>query len=363
MNDPFSINQHKYRDWGGANLGVDSNAYHNVYAVASQMATTKSTANPQFVIGTGDNFYWCGLQNSSDPQIQTDWVQPFSSLNLPWFNILGNHDYSYSVQAQLDYAKQNSQWVLPSRYYNQRVPLGSSGKYMTILYLDTSPCISQYRSSSNKGWDPCGPKYPTCSISAGDDDFEGSCNFHANVLTQDCGKQFNWLQSKLNAVPASDWLLLVGHHPAHEIDVLDFTSAFQKRGFSLYLNGHVHTLSQYTVDNRGAYITTGAGSLAKTIDQTFKLTAMKAQGLDIDEMDIEDEVPIEDKEVREDWVRYSKRYTAGKKHTYQTIWNQANAGFTLHTFNSDFTTLRTDFISTANTILHSFTVSRNGTVL
>lgn len=253
---------------------------------------------------------------------------------------------------------------------------------MTILFLDTSPCISMYRSSSNTNWDPCGPKYPTCSPSAGDDDFEGSCNFHANVMTQDCGKQYNWLQSKLNAVPASDWLIIVAHHPAHEIDVLDFTSAIQKRGFSLYLNGHVHTLAQYTVDNKGAYVTTGAGSMAKTVDQTSRLTAMQLEGRNIDEADIEDfmrEANVEreafrtsldvngeeggdNAAVHTEWWRY--RYTSGaKKHTYQSVWNQANAGFTLHTFNSDFTQLRTDYISTANTILHSFTVARNGTII
>lgn len=44
------------RDWGGAN--IDATSSSRVYAVAAQMATTQSTANPKFVLNTGDNFYW-----------------------------------------------------------------------------------------------------------------------------------------------------------------------------------------------------------------------------------------------------------------------------------------------------------------
>lgn len=42
-----------------------------------------------------------------------------------------------------------------------------------------------------------------------------------------------------------------GHHASDEIDVLDFTSLIQKHGFSFYMNGHTHTLTRYTVDNKG----------------------------------------------------------------------------------------------------------------
>lgn len=45
-------------DWGGAFVGYQS----NVYAVANQMATVAQSLSASFVIGTGDNFYWCGIQ-------------------------------------------------------------------------------------------------------------------------------------------------------------------------------------------------------------------------------------------------------------------------------------------------------------
>ena len=50
-------------------------------------------------------------------------------------------------------------------------------------------------------------------------------------------------------------------------------------------------------------------------------------------------------------------------HTYSTVWTQKVSGFTLHTFSSDFSTLTTDFYSYTGTIVHSFTVNKNGTIL
>ena len=38
-------------------------------------------------------------------------------------------------------------------------------------------------------------------------------------------------------------------------------------GFDLYLNGHTHCLTQYTVDGSGAYVTSGAGALVLSYDQ------------------------------------------------------------------------------------------------
>ena len=152
--------------------------------------------------------------------------------------------------------KRNSNWHMPSRYYTERLQL-TDGSYLTLLFLDTSPCVSDYRNSNPAYWDPCSATYPTCAIGNGDDDFEGTCLFHENIVSQNCQTQYSWLQSTLSTIPADDWLVVVGHHPIDEVDVADMTTLIQKRGFSLYLNGHTHYLSQYKLDGGGAYITTG----------------------------------------------------------------------------------------------------------
>ena len=72
------------------------------------MEAVAAAKDPMYVVNTGDNFYWCGLQNSTDFQVGVDWLEPFSigALgNLTWYNSLGNHEYGYNVDAQLDLAK------------------------------------------------------------------------------------------------------------------------------------------------------------------------------------------------------------------------------------------------------------------
>lgn len=333
-------------DWGGAALdgGKGSQDYKNVYAVAKQMASTAAANAAKFIVNTGDNFYWCGIQSTSDPLIQIDYVDPYSNQNLqvPWYSALGNHEYGYNVDAQIEYSKINSNWYMPDRYYTKRITL-TTGVYATLVFIDSSPCISDYRNTNPAYWDPCSTTYPTCSLDSTTDDFEGKCMFHQNIVSQSCTDQYNWLKTTLNSIPTSDWLIIVGHHPVDEIDVEDFTTLIQNRGFSIYLNGHAHTLTQYTIDKKGAYVTSGAGSLVNTVDQSHPITAKKVNGSNIEESD-----------------RISKSSTS---HTYQTIYNNKVAGFTLHTFSADFSTLTTQFVTYTGSVVHSFTVNKAGTIV
>eukprot|EP00467_Chlorarachnion_reptans_P008534 CAMPEP_0114527278 /NCGR_PEP_ID=MMETSP0109-20121206/23522_1 /TAXON_ID=29199 /ORGANISM="Chlorarachnion reptans, Strain CCCM449" /LENGTH=455 /DNA_ID=CAMNT_0001709215 /DNA_START=20 /DNA_END=1388 /DNA_ORIENTATION=- len=327
-------------DWGGAALETPSyTAKKNVYAVAGAMANKASESNPQFIINTGDNFYWCGIQNTSDFQIAADWLNPYKaeSLQLKWYGTLGNHEYGYNVQAQLDMPQKYENWIMDDRYYTKRIEV-SDGVYISLVVIDTSPCVQEYRSSSQSGWDPCGSEYPTCSLSSDpSDEFEGPCKFHENIISQDCTAQLSWFKNAMASIPDGDWKIVVGHHPIDELDVEDFTSVLQDAGFDLYLNGHAHTLTQYTVDGSGAYVTTGAGSLVNTADQLGGTphkdrTRSKTEGVETVQSPL--------------------------GHSYKTVWNQKVAGFTFHSFNSDYTELTTDFITYAGEVVHSFTVTK-----
>lgn len=70
---------------------VDEQDRNNEYAVAKQMDITASSVNAKFVINTGDAFYWCGIQNTSDFQIKTDYLEPFAaqSMQIKWYGALG----------------------------------------------------------------------------------------------------------------------------------------------------------------------------------------------------------------------------------------------------------------------------------
>ncbi|CAE7904317.1 DIP13, partial [Symbiodinium necroappetens] len=143
--------------------------------------------------------------------------------------------------------------------------------------------------------------------------------------SQNCTTQFEWFKAELAKVPASDWLIVVGHHPADEMDVEDFVAPMVQHGFDLYLNGHTHLLNHYTINGGGAYVTSGAGAMVRTKDQ-------------------------DDEE--------SHLVTGKGSKKVQLVWEEKVAGFTLHTFSSDFKDLKTDYISYTGDILHSFNVTR-----
>lgn len=301
-------------DWGGSGLGGEYAV--NQKQVADQMAKTASDAGISFVVNVGDNFYYCGITNTSDPQIQTDFENVYTdaSLQVPWYSTLGNHEYGYNVEAQLQYKDPKGRWTIDSRYYTKRVQL-TSDNFLSLIVLDTSPCIQDYRNTDPANWDPCGSDFPTCAPI-----MEGQCEFHPNIMTQDCSAQLQWFNQALTQVPKDDWLIIVGHHKAFEIDVADFLTPMMSRGFDLYLNGHTHTLDQYSINGKASFVTTGAGSMIDTADQhSSSVVVDKGQ---------------------------------------QTVFNDRVAGFTLHTFSDDFSTLTTEYIDYQGNNLHSFTVTR-----
>ena len=136
---------------------------------------------------------------------------------MPWYGVLGNHEYGYNVSAVVEYANISKRWIMDDRYYTRRVEIGSTGTFISFVFIDTTPCIADYRGDDEYWWDPCGSSYPTCSLTSSDDDFEGECEFHANVLSQDCETQYDWLKTALSAVSSEDWLVVAGHHPIDEV--------------------------------------------------------------------------------------------------------------------------------------------------
>ena len=87
----------------------------------------------------------------------------------------------------------------------------------------------------------------------------------------------------------------------------------------------MHTLNQYTVDGKGAYVTSGAGAMVHTSDQDGEMMQHRLAGRSIN----------------------ATRTLGGVRvgHSSDTVWNRKVAGFTLHTFSEDFSTLKTDYIS------------------
>ncbi|MEW5319493.1 MAG: hypothetical protein WDW38_010641 [Sanguina aurantia] len=165
----------------------------------------------------GDNFYPSGLRSTSDPDFANTFTNVYShpSLQVPWYGVLGNHDYGDQLgmsevkglhaastlegclsqedcfspvwQTGGSLMSRDARWHAQQGVTTRSVSLGAAGQTLDIIMLDTSPLIPRYR---NKAW----------AIIHG-----GVSSFNATLL----------LEQSLAAIRSSSaaWKLVVGHHP------------------------------------------------------------------------------------------------------------------------------------------------------
>jgi tartrate-resistant acid phosphatase type 5 len=290
-------------DWGGASLG----GYHYKNAIDTSKAMLKFSKDldTKFVLNTGDNFYYCGIVNLSDPLITDDYINIYGQINIPWYNSLGNHDYGFNPEIQLQLNSIIPNWILENRYYIKRLIFNNT--IINIIVLDTSPCIKDYRSNDRSKWDPCGLEFPTCGPEP------GICSFHDNIKSQNCTEQLIWFNNTINNINENEWTIVIGHHRADQINVEDFNSILQNNKIHLYINGHIHALQHYRLINNSKYITSGAGSM----------------------------------------VMVGSEYTTFS----HDVWRHDDTGFTVHVINK--TSLETFFINKKGEIIYNFIIYNN----
>jgi len=210
-------------------------------AVSTQMGVACQSAAASFVISLGDNFYEVGVTSPTDPQFDESYENVYTadSLKVPWYVILGNHDYCGNCDAQLDYAKTHSRWGMPARYFSQVHEIAPATK-VEIFYIDTSPFILAYQ-------------------------------HHAliapNIATQNTAEQLRWLEKAL-AASTAQWKLVMGHHPAYssglahgnQPEIIEhILPLLQKHKVQAYFAGHDHDLEYLKVGDL-SLIVSGAGS-------------------------------------------------------------------------------------------------------
>ncbi|WP_333819416.1 purple acid phosphatase family protein [Ohtaekwangia sp.] len=197
-------------DWGRNGQGCQQD-------VADWMGIAANQINARFIISTGDNFYCCGVASTDDYQ----WISSFEniyrshSLQIPWFNTLGNHDYEGNLQAQIDYSKKSQRWKMPAQYYT------IAWNDIRFVFIDTNPFIPDY--------------------------YEGNRN--KNILKQDTLRQLQWMDSVL-AASKEKWKVVVGHHPAYSAGDHGGEASLQtkliplleKHHVQIYFAGHDHSL-------------------------------------------------------------------------------------------------------------------------
>lgn len=208
--------------------------------VAAQMAKAATEMSAQFVISVGDNFYEDGVTSTDDEHWKKSFedVYAASSLQVPWFVALGNHDYHGNCDAQIAYSKMSKRWNMPARYFSFSKPIDAKTA-ADFFFIDTTP-MAKIHHGDKKG-------------------YEGA--FKENVPAQ-----MAWFREAL-AQSSAPWKIVIGHHPIYSGGehgdtpelIETILPLLREHKVQLYLNGHDHDL-QHLVAGNVNMICSGAGS-------------------------------------------------------------------------------------------------------
>ncbi|KAK9826179.1 hypothetical protein WJX81_004719 [Elliptochloris bilobata] len=242
-------------DWG--RLGQ-----YNQSGVAALMGRKAALEQPDFVISTGDNFYESGLMSPSDEAFQVSFANLYSApgLQVPWYAVLGNHDYGdncdhaeseppgcstagrefYSPLHQLDTAlvAADARWHLQRSYQ-----LVMAGGRVDLFFIDTSPFVQKY--------------------------YDTEWADRIGGLTEQSWREGLAELSTLLARSRADWKIVIGHHPPRSnghhnntqelLDLLE--PVMEEHGVRAYLSGHDHNLEHIHLPGASVnYVISGGGS-------------------------------------------------------------------------------------------------------
>lgn len=202
-----------------------------------------------FIVTTGDNFYPRGVLNSEDPLWQSNFENIYDAttlLTLPWYVTLGNHDYLGNINAQINYATHNRNWILPDTYHLKDFS-SEKGPALRLIFLDTNPYIKRYL------------RYPA---------------EYRYIDEQKPVEQTEWLSGSLKSGDF-DWKIAFGHHPVYsagahggspELASL-FPPIFEEYGLSAYFAGHDHHLEHYKLVGNTHYFISGGGANKRRVSK------------------------------------------------------------------------------------------------
>ena len=164
------------------------------------MATAATNIGAQFVINVGDSFYDNGVASTTDPLWNSVFENMYlqtSLLNIPWYSVLGNHDYNGNPTAQIQYYQQKlgyKRWYMPDHNYTMLYTIpNSGGRHIEFVFID-APRIAPLETSSTQ-------------IS------------NTALMNSMAAQQVAWLDKTLSKSTAT-WVAVVGHYQGSESTTL-----------------------------------------------------------------------------------------------------------------------------------------------
>jgi tartrate-resistant acid phosphatase type 5 len=169
-----------------------------------------------FGLTLGDNFYVRGLGSPDDPRWQTEWEQLYSPMHIPFYAVLGNHDWSGpdSPAAEILYSARSQSWHMPAPYYT--FTAGS----VQFFAFDT-PAIDE--------------------------------------------AELKWLDEEL-AKSTAQWKVVYGHYHIYSATrgdnkelIARLLPVLKKNHVDVYLNGHDHNLQELKPEGSVHFFVSGGG--------------------------------------------------------------------------------------------------------
>ncbi len=212
-------------DWGTGGAGARK--------VAAAMAARHAVNPVHAVISTGDNIYPSGVEDVDDPQWRTKFetIFPVAQLPVPFWAVLGNHDYRKNPDAQVAYTGKRladgsiTRWHMPARAWSTVFTAGDIT--VRVVGIDTQQLV-------------------------------------VNAETR--RKHLAWIDSVLSASRETH-VMVVGHHPVYSHGHYGDNTAMKKHLAPLlsrhkvrvYCNGHEHDLQVLRRQHGVRYLISGGG--------------------------------------------------------------------------------------------------------
>jgi predicted phosphodiesterase len=160
--------------------GEGNQAQHTVAAAIDELCDREGC---QFVFLLGDNIYDAGVESTDDTGWAERFEEPYAAIDLPFYAVLGNHDYGGDLfgfelgglgnewdkgPIEVEYTQVSEKWRMPATHYTLRFgPVG-------IIALDTNSIL----------WG-----------------------------NTDHGDQYAWYPTALQEIAGVSWTFVMGHHP------------------------------------------------------------------------------------------------------------------------------------------------------
>ncbi|UIZ27796.1 hypothetical protein KXD40_004745 [Peronospora effusa] len=301
----YSLSIFGIGDWGntpddssccsGSHTNMDLHAQRTVAYLMNLRA--QQWRSPDAVCGHGDNFYWVGINSleSRDPRFKVSFEDIYngsSLLPVPWFNVMGNHDYGganyicnssdnlvrcnssaemlqgldnkFSLQAEY-VSPSNNRWNLKDQFYIEKLVDSVNDVSVDIFNIDTNDadvagsvtvCCQCYgyagNDSSGCGSIARGDKY----CAGGDVAMYDACIARFSEWSDESRMKL----AKEAAESKATWKMVNTHFglPHYgKIGTEKMVNALNGTGAQIYIHGHTHganvdyspKLSTYFIEN------------------------------------------------------------------------------------------------------------------